>query len=123
MTEPEPQVPLEPPLFTRHLRAADVKEGRPLQLTASVTGNPLPTISWTRNGACVDSSSDYLITYYNGECTLRLEQVLPVHQGTFTCCASNALGTDQTVSRVRVERECDPATSRIPSVCYNFSGH
>ena len=96
---------LAPPIFTRQLTDCRAREGRALVLSATVTGNPLPVVTWLRDGACVDASPDYVITYNNGDCQLRIEEALPQDGGQFVCRASNMLGSDQTAAAVRVERE------------------
>ena len=82
-----------------------MREGRALLLAATVTGNPLPVVTWLHDGECVDASPDYVITYNNGECALRIEEALPQDGGVFVCKATNMLGSDQTGASVRVERE------------------
>ncbi|XP_043207626.1 muscle M-line assembly protein unc-89-like isoform X2 [Amphibalanus amphitrite] len=94
---------LAPPIFTRQLTDCRVREGRPLLLAATVTGNPLPVVTWLRDGTCVDASPDYVITYNNGGCELRIEEALPQDGGQFVCRASNMLGADQTSAMVKVE--------------------
>ena len=55
----------------------------------------------------MDASPDYVITYNNGECQLKMEEALPQDGGVFCCRASNMLGSDQTSAAVRVERESE----------------
>ncbi|XP_037089116.1 titin-like isoform X2 [Pollicipes pollicipes] len=110
---------LAPPIFTRQLTDARAREGRAIQLTATVTGNPLPVVSWLRDGACVDASHDYVITYNNGECSLRIEEALLQDQGVFVCRASNVLGTDQTSAQLRVESRTPSETPRFTTPLSN----
>ena len=98
---------LAPPIFTRQLTDSRVREGRSLLLAATVTGNPLPVVTWLHDGACVDASPEYVITYNNGECQLKMEEALPQDGGMFSCRATNMLGSDQTSAAVRVERESE----------------
>ena len=102
-----------PPVFRRQLTDGRVRQGRVLLLTATVTGNPLPVVTWLHDGACVDASPDYVITYNNGECELRIEEALPQDGGVFVCKAANMLGSDQTGAAVRVERESASSLASI----------
>ena len=61
----------------------------------------------------MDASPDYVITYNNGECELRIEEALPQDGGVFVCKATNMLGSDQTGAAVRVERESASSLARI----------
>lgn len=104
-TEAEPVEVLSPPTFTRRLEDTSTQEGSSFQLEATVEGNPLPTVSWFKNGACIDESPDYVITFNNGECLLRFEEVFLEDEADYTCRASNDLGEDTTKARLTVTGE------------------
>lgn len=93
---------LSPPLFTRRLLDSSAQEGSSYQLEATVEGLPLPVVSWTKDGTCVDESPDYVITYNNGECVLRFEEVFLEDQAEYVCKATNDLGEDVTKARLTV---------------------
>ena len=54
------------PSFTSPLRDSEVAEGSALLLTAEVAGNPLPDISWTRDGAPL-AADERVFTGFDGE--------------------------------------------------------
>ncbi|KAK3875075.1 hypothetical protein Pcinc_020036 [Petrolisthes cinctipes] len=100
--EAEPVEVLAPPTFTKRLADTTTQEGSSFQLEATVEGHPLPVVSWAKNGGCVDESPDYVITYNNGECVLRFEEVFLEDQAEYSCKASNNLGEDVTKAKLTV---------------------
>ncbi|XP_066996542.2 titin isoform X1 [Anabrus simplex] len=101
--ETEPEEQLLPPIFTKRLEASTAKEGSPFQLQCTVEGNPLPTVQWFKNDICIDNSSDYVITYNNGEAILKFEEVFLEDQVEYTCKATNQLGSDVCSAKLTVE--------------------
>ncbi|XP_069984239.1 titin isoform X5 [Penaeus vannamei] len=93
---------MAPPLFTKRLIDSAAEEGSSYQLEATVEGHPLPVVSWSKDGKCVDESPDYVITFNNGECVLRFEEVFVEDQAEYQCRASNDLGEDITKARLTV---------------------
>lgn len=65
-------------------------------------GHPLPVVSWLKNDMCVDEAPDYVITYNNGECMLRFEEVFMEDSAGYRCRARNDLGEDETSTRMEV---------------------
>lgn len=105
MTEAEPVEVLAPPTFTKRLADTSAQEGSSFQLEATVEGHPLPVVSWAKNGGCVDDAPDYVITYNNGECVLRFEEVFLEDEAEYSCKASNDLGEDVTKAKLTVTGE------------------
>ncbi|KAG0730306.1 Muscle M-line assembly protein unc-89 [Chionoecetes opilio] len=100
--EAEPVEVLSPPVFTRRLEDTTTQEGSSFQLEATVEGNPLPTVSWCKNGSSIDESPDYVITFNNGECVLRFEEVFLEDQAEYSCRATSGLGEDNTKALLTV---------------------
>ncbi|XP_066957162.1 uncharacterized protein [Macrobrachium rosenbergii] len=93
---------MAPPQFTKKLVDCTAQEGTSYQLEATVEGNPLPVVSWAKDGTCVDESPDYVITYNNGDCVLRFEEVFLEDQAEYSCKATNDLGEDLTKAKLSV---------------------
>jgi len=69
--------------------------GTSVQLHCRASGNPLPTITWTKEG------SDEIV--YTGA-PLRFTQVTRLHGGVYICHASNGVGTpDQAIRRLEIK--------------------
>lgn len=102
--ETEPEEQLIPPYFTKTLTPALAREGSKFQFECGVQGNPLPTVQWFKNDTCIDNSSDYVITYNNGEAILTFEEVFLEDNATFTCRAENPLGVIESTANLNVER-------------------
>lgn len=83
---------LIPPHFIKELADAAVVEGMPHSFECQVSGNPLPLISWFKNDQCIDNSTDFLIMYNNGFCTLHVEDAAIDYSGRYTCRAANPAG-------------------------------
>ncbi|KAK7077497.1 hypothetical protein SK128_026425 [Halocaridina rubra] len=93
---------MAPPRFTKKLVDSTAQEGSSYQLEATVEGHPLPVVSWAKNETCVDESPDYVITYNNGDCVLRFEEVFLEDQAEYSCKATNNLGEDITKAKLTV---------------------
>lgn len=111
---------MAPPLFTKRLIDSAAEEGSSYQLEATVEGHPLPVVSWSKDGKCVDESPDYVITFNNGECVLRFEEVFVEDQAEYQCRASNDLGEDITKARLTVTGNFFPFTLTVHFIQYNI---
>lgn len=96
---------LQPPQFVEFLKPGKAMEGKSFQFECKVTGNPLPTVQWYKNDVCIDNSSDYAITYNNGEAVLRFEEVFLEDHALYMCKATNDAGIDQCQAYLTVERK------------------
>lgn len=66
------------------------------QHLCNISGHPLPIVSWWKDFTCLDNSPDYNITYNNGECVLKFEELSKEDAADYTCKATNDLGEDST---------------------------
>ncbi len=91
------------PEFVKPLHSADIPEGSSLTLECHVTGTPSPTISWFRGDENIDRSPDYILSFVDGVCALRVRKVVKEqHGGEYTCKAANSAGDVATAARVQV---------------------
>ena len=77
------------PEITAHPGSVEKTEGDNLTLSCNATGNPVPTISWTRDGSPVDSSK---ISFSANKTQLTITHVNRTDSGEYRCVASNSLG-------------------------------
>ncbi|VDK48693.1 unnamed protein product, partial [Anisakis simplex] len=93
-----------------------VKIGEILQLKCVVSGSPLPTCQWTRNGVVVEQNSENTIISEDGICILRIRSATLKDSAVFRCTATNTSGTAQTESTVFVDDDLshDSSVSEAP---------
>lgn len=103
--ESEPEEQLIPPTFIKLLEPGTAREGGTYEFVCKVQGNPLPNVQWFKNSECIDNSPDYVITYNNGEATLKFEQVFLEDRAEYTCKASNEVGIAQSSANLIVLRK------------------
>ena len=70
--------------------------GQQLNLFCTYTGAPDPDADWLVNGSAIDSSSGINVTSNATYSVLIIENVSDLHDATYTCNVSNAVGSDQT---------------------------
>ncbi|GMT09123.1 hypothetical protein PFISCL1PPCAC_420 [Pristionchus fissidentatus] len=67
--------------------------GDPLSVECSVSGHPLPSVSWLRNGASLTPQRGRHTISYDGECaTLKISTLEEADEGKYTCVAVNEHG-------------------------------
>eukprot|EP00795_Rhopilema_esculentum_P015756 gene15756-7050_t len=71
---------------------ATVAQGANVSFTCTVTGYPMPTITWSLNGVpiVIDGFKFKIIGQYK----LQISGIIPSDQGTVTCAAQNSLGVE-----------------------------
>jgi len=79
------------PEITVHPRSVAKTEGDNVTLSCNATANPVPTISWFRDGSPVDSSR---ISFSEDNKQLTITDVNRTDSGEYRCVASNELGND-----------------------------
>lgn len=105
MTEPP-----EPPRFTIDLVDCSAADGAEVILTCTVTGKPLPQISWFHNNKCIDKSEDFVISFNKdtGKSDCVIVECLPDDEGTFKCVARNSSGTAVTSGKLTIGSGAEP---------------
>ena len=71
-------------------------EGGNLTLSCDSSGNPVPTISWTRDGSPVNASER--ISFSDDEKQLMITNVSRTDSGEYQCEARNKVGSDTSKS-------------------------
>ena len=93
----------DPPEITVHPKAETKSEGENLTLSCNSTGNPVPTMSWTRNGSPEDESGR--ISFSADKKHLTITNANRTDSGEYRCVASNELGND-TSNASTVDIQC-----------------
>ena len=81
------------PLITTQPQGGSVTEGDNVTLSCNASGNPVPEISWTRDGSLV-SSGDQRISFEAGNIQLTITNVSRADTGEYRCVADNSEGND-----------------------------
>ena len=79
-----------------------------MTLSCNATGNPTPTISWTRNGSPVDTSAR--ISFSDDNNTLTITNVKRTDSGEYRCVARNRVGSD-TSDAAKLDVQCKTSIS------------
>lgn len=78
-----------------------------MTLSCNATGNPQPTISWTRNGFPVNTSNNSSISFSEDKKLLTITNVNRTDSGEYRCLANNSLGNETSdVARLDVQCKC-----------------
>ena len=88
-------------------------------LPCNATGNPVPTISWTRNGYPLDRNINARISFSGRNQQLIIANVSRTDSGEYRCVASNSLG-NATSNAAKVDIQCEYNVS-LTHVSFRFS--
>lgn len=91
------------PEFTVPLSDTTVQEGKQFSFECHLVGQPMPEIVWYKDGISILNNPDYLTTYVNGVCTLKIEETFVEDSAKYTCCAFNILGSVETSATLTVK--------------------
>ena len=81
------------PEITAHPRNETKTEGENVILSCNATGNPVPTISWNRNGSPIDTSGNSSrISFSADKKQLTITNVNRTDSGEYRCVANNSVG-------------------------------
>ena len=82
------------PEITVHPKNETKLEGDNVTFTCKVNGNPVPTISWTRDGSLINNTNNNLtrISLSRDKKQLTITNVNRTDSGKYRCVASNSLG-------------------------------
>ncbi|XP_063088892.1 obscurin isoform X2 [Cavia porcellus] len=111
---PVPAMPLEPapslppsdtaPVFLMELQNQEVQDGYPVSFNCMVTGQPLPSVRWFKDGKLLEENDHYMINEdQQGGHQLIITAVVPADMGVYRCLAENSVGVSSTKAELRVE--------------------
>lgn len=113
-----------PPLFIHHLTPFTLKDGDEAKLSCQVSGEPLPELTWFKDGVNVETwvaNKDTFVSLVpsplpapigrlrrwvqksDGWASLYFAEVFPEDSGLYTAVARNAAGSAHTQARLVVE--------------------
>ncbi|XP_044888733.1 striated muscle preferentially expressed protein kinase [Mauremys mutica] len=103
--------PLEAPVFEIPVQDAVVTVGAEVLLKCIVTANPMPAVSWRKDGVLLRGSAGRPIKVEGERHTLLLPSARAADAGLYTATAANELGESRCSARLSV-RPAPPAESR-----------
>lgn len=106
------------PEFTVPLSDATVQEGKEFRFECRLIGQPTPEVVWYKDGISILNNPDYLTTYANGICTLKIEETFAEDSAKYTCRAFNIVGTAETSATLSVKGQLI-----CLALCYSFYYH
>jgi len=94
-----------PPHFTDELKSSRVMDGEEIKFACTVVGNPMPNITWYKNGKVIVDNPDFLTTFdkKTGLVTLHIIEVFPQDTGEYRCIAVNQFGRAVTGATLQVD--------------------
>ncbi|XP_012507177.1 PREDICTED: netrin receptor DCC [Propithecus coquereli] len=103
---------LVPPWFLNHPSNLYAYESMDIEFECAVSGKPVPTVNWMKNGDVVIPSDYFQIV---GGSNLRILGVVKSDEGFYQCVAENEAGNAQTSAQLIVPKPAVPSSSVLPS--------
>ena len=82
------------PAIIVHPESQTKTEGENVTFSCNATGNPVPTISWTRNGSYIETSDNSRISFSANKIQLIITNLNRTESGEYLCVANNSVGND-----------------------------
>ncbi|XP_012061613.1 PREDICTED: uncharacterized protein LOC105624873 [Atta cephalotes] len=102
------------PEFTVPLNDAMVQEGKEFSFECHLIGQPIPEIVWYKDGISILNNPDYLTTYINGVCILKIEETFTEDSAKYTCRAFNIHGSVETSAILTVKEIITEEQPNVP---------
>lgn len=90
------------PEFTVPLSDTTVQEGKEFSFECRLIGQPTPEIVWYKDGISILNNPDYVTTYTDGICILKIEETFAEDSAKYTCRAFNIRGSVETSGTLTV---------------------
>ncbi|XP_040387830.1 hemicentin-2 isoform X3 [Cygnus olor] len=90
-----------PPTISSEGRVVEAAVGQPVELLCSASGNPLPTLSWQKDGLPLPEGAGVLLLA--GGTLLRVQRASESSAGSYTCLASSPAGESMVRHKLLVQ--------------------
>uniref|UniRef100_A0A674HYB2 DCC netrin 1 receptor n=1 Tax=Terrapene triunguis TaxID=2587831 RepID=A0A674HYB2_9SAUR len=101
-----------PPWFLNHPSNLYAYESMDIEFECAVSGKPVPTVDWIKNGEVVIPSDYFQIV---GGSNLRILGLVKSDEGFYQCVAENDAGNAQTSAQLIIPEPAIPSSSVLPS--------
>uniref|UniRef100_A0A0R3RFL5 Muscle M-line assembly protein unc-89 n=1 Tax=Elaeophora elaphi TaxID=1147741 RepID=A0A0R3RFL5_9BILA len=94
---------LTAPSFRDEIGELEIQEGEKAELKCTVDGNPKPEITWMKNGVVINIDNTHFFRKEDetGKQTLIIANINKEDFGTYTCVATNSVGTAKIDGRIK----------------------
>ncbi|XP_023945004.2 obscurin isoform X3 [Bicyclus anynana] len=100
--------PQERPQFIHGLREVTGEEGQPLSVSAPFTANPVPQVTWTKDGKPLTPNERILLTCDGKRVGLEINPLELPDAGVYSVKLVNPLGEDSTEGKLNVRKVFQP---------------
>ncbi|XP_030895263.1 obscurin [Leptonychotes weddellii] len=101
---PRPLTAEAAPVFLTGLQDQEVQDGYPVSFDCVVTGQPVPTVCWFKDGRMLEEDDHYMISEdQQGGHQLIITAVVLADMGVYRCMAENSVGVSSTKAELRVD--------------------
>ncbi|XP_050346638.1 obscurin isoform X5 [Nymphalis io] len=101
-------VPQERPQFIHGLREVTGEEGKPLNISAPFTGNPVPQVTWTKDGQPLKPNEKIFLNCDGKKVGLEISSLELPDAGVYSVKLVNPLGEDTTEGKINVRKVFQP---------------
>ncbi|KAG6930424.1 DCC netrin 1 receptor [Chelydra serpentina] len=101
-----------PPWFLNHPSNLYAYESMDIEFECAVSGKPVPTVDWIKNGEVVIPSDYFQIV---GGSNLRILGLVKSDEGFYQCVAENDAGNAQASAQLIIPEPAIPSSSVLPS--------
>lgn len=99
------ETPEEKPAFICPLRDLAVDEGELLKFSAPIRGNPVPDVTWTKDGKPLRPSERVILSCDGKNVTLEINPSTLKDSGSYVCKLKNSLGSDSATAKATVRNK------------------
>uniref|UniRef100_A0A3B3XJ54 Ig-like domain-containing protein n=2 Tax=Poecilia mexicana TaxID=48701 RepID=A0A3B3XJ54_9TELE len=94
-----------PPTFIQRLQSSTVRQGSQVRLSVRVSGIPTPVVKFYREGAEIQSSTDFQILQDGDLYSLLIAEAFPEDSGAYSVTATNSSGRATSTCELLVQGE------------------
>ncbi|XP_051165291.1 obscurin isoform X2 [Leptopilina boulardi] len=109
-TKSDNTAPEEKPTFMSPIRDQSAEEGEQIKFSAPFTGNPIPEVTWTKDGKLLKPSDRIMMTCDGKKVGLEINPIEHKDAGVYGCILKNPHGEDTTKAEATVRKVYQPPT-------------
>lgn len=83
---------MSPPKVCQHLSDQTTLCGKNVSLKCLISGEPVPEVTWRKNGLVIGQMFDFKQTYIDGLAVLEINKCCTQDSGHYECLATNEKG-------------------------------